>query len=130
MSGRRFPAHLAKLQPRILILVALIGVACGADRIVSIDVGTGSHRVTAGIGDLVDIRLWGGAVGLYSSPPTISTPSVVFVDVSVQSSANGATNPGGPTQHFRFRAESRGVAVVTFTPLQEAPVISDTIVVQ
>jgi hypothetical protein len=51
---------------------------------------------------------------------------VVFVDVSIE----GPPNPGGPTQRFRFRAASRGIAVVTFSPLQGAPVVTDTVVVQ
>lgn len=35
------------------------------------------------IGDLVDIRLWGRGLGTDASPPTISAPPVIFVDVSV-----------------------------------------------
>ena len=74
----------------------------------------------------MDIRLWGGALGTYASPPTISAPAVIFVDVSI----DGPPNPGGPTQRFRFRAASRGTAVVTFSPLQNAPVVIDTVTVQ
>jgi hypothetical protein len=125
--SRPILVHFGALQPRVaLSLLVVLGAACGADRIVAVDAGTGSHRVTVAIGDLVDIRLWGGALGTYASPPTISAPAVEFVDVSIE----GAPNPGGPTQRFRFRAASRGTAVVTFSPLQSAPLVTDTVVVQ
>jgi hypothetical protein len=78
------------------------------------------------MGDLVDVRLWGGAAGIYVSPPAISGAAVTFIDVSI----DGPPNPGGPTQRFRFRATSRGTAIVTFLPQQVAPVIVDTIVVR
>jgi len=104
----------------------LATLACSADHIVSLGTGVDSHRVTAGIGDRVDVRLWGGAMGTYASPPAISGTGVTFVDVSV----DGPPNPGGATQRFRFLAVMRGLAVVTFTPLQSAPVVVDTIVVE
>jgi hypothetical protein len=107
-------------------LPALAALGCSADRVVSLGTGVDSHRVTAGVGDRVDVRLWGGALGTYVSPPAISGPTVTFLDVSV----DGPPNPGGPTQRFRFLAVSRGLAVVTFTPLESAPVVVDTIVVE
>jgi len=82
------------------------------------------------MGDLVDIRLFAGALGIYASPPAISAPAIVFVDVSLDSESTGIISPGGPTQRFRFRAESRGTAIVTFSPEQNAPIVKDTIVVQ
>jgi len=127
MPSRPLLVRFAALYPRAaLSLLAIIGAACGADHIVGVDAGTGSHRVTVALGNLVDIRLWGGALGTYASPPTISAPAVIFVDVSI----DGPPNPGGPTQRFRFRAASRGTAVVTFSPLQNAPVVIDTVTVQ
>jgi len=131
MFSRLLAARVASRRPwttrtaLALVGVALFGVAC-ADRIVSVDAGTGSHAITAGVGDLVDIRLWGGGSGTYVSPPAISGGAVVFIDVFV----DGPPVPGGPTQRFRFRAASRGRAVVTFSPQQSAPVVVDTIVVQ
>jgi hypothetical protein len=127
MFSRPMLVRFAALRSRAALgLLALIGGGCGADHIVAVDAGTGSHRVTAAVGDLVDIRLWGGALGTYASPPTVSAPAVVFVDVST----DGPPNPGGPTQRFRFRAASRGTAVVTFSPLQSAPVVTDTVIVR
>ena len=112
-------------------VVAILVVACGANRIVSLNGGLLSRRVDARRGDLVDIYLWGGALGTYQSPPTISTSAVEFVDLSIETGSGGFVNPGGPTQRFRFRALSAGIAVVTFSPLQQgAPIVSDTIVVQ
>src|SRR5215831_1066946 len=69
-------------------------LACNADHIVSIDAGTGSRRVTAGVGDVVDIRLWAGALGMYGNQPTISTPALSFgcrsgkIDVNRAGSGN------------------------------------------
>jgi len=126
MSSRPLPIRVARTALAALAFVgALLGVAC-ADHIVSVDAGTGSHGITVGVGDLVDIRLWGGALGVYVSPPTISGTAVEFMDVSI----DGPPNPGGPTQRFRFRAASRGTAVVTFSPQQDARIVVDTIVVQ
>src|SRR6476660_3205309 len=110
--------------------LAIVVAGCGADHIVSVSSGLVSQRVNARTGDLIDIRLWGGALGTYASPPAISTPAVEFVDVSIETGSGGTINPGGPTQRFRFRAITAGLAVVTFTPLQSAPVVADTIIVQ
>ncbi len=130
MFGQQLSARLPTLRVPALALLALAVTACGSDHIVSVDVGAGSHRVTARVGDLVDIRLFAGALGIYASPPAISASAVVFVGVSLDSESTGVISPGGPTQRFRFRAESRGTAVVTFSPEQNAPMITDTIVVQ
>ena len=130
MFSRQLSARLPTLRAPALVLLALAASACGSDHIVSVDVGAGSHRVTARMGDLVDIRLFAGALGIYASPPAISAPVVVFVGVSLDSESTGIISPGGPTQRFRFRAESRGTAIVTFSPEQNAPIVKDTIVVQ
>ena len=112
-------------------LLVLFGSGCGADHIVSVSGGLISQRIDARRGDLVDIRLWGGALGTYASPPAISGSAVEFVDVSIETGSGGTVNPGGPTQRFRFRALAPGSAVVTFSPLvQGSPIVSDTIVVE
>jgi hypothetical protein len=116
-------------QCAALLCLAFAGSAC-ADRIVSLDAGSGSRLATARVGDIVDIRLWGGGLGTYASPPIISTPVIEFVGVTLETGSGGVVNPGGPTQRFRFRAVSRGSAIVTFSPLQSAPIVIDTIVVQ
>jgi len=128
MAGPPLRARPATFQPRVLFLSALVATACSADHVVS--VSAGNHRVNVAVGGLVDISLWDGGLGMYASPPAISAPAVVFVDVSIDVGSNGIITPGGPSQRFRFRAASRGTAIVTFSPLQNAPVVSDTIVVQ
>lgn len=122
---RRLGSPLVRWSRPALAALVLLVAAC-ADHIVSVDGATRSQRVTAGVGDLVDIPLWAGALGTYADAPTVSGSAVEFVHVTIDS----PPNPGGPTQRFRFRALSRGTALVTFTPLQSAPVIVDTIVVR
>jgi len=107
-------------------LAVLVGVACSADHIVSIGTGVDTHRVTTGVGGVVDVRLWGGGMGEYASPPTVFGSAVTFVEMT----SDGPPNPGGPTQQFRFRVVARGSAIVTFTPLNTAPVVVDTIDVE
>ena len=55
-------------------VAAILVAACGADRIVSLNGGLASRRVDARRGDLVDIYLWGGALGTYQSPPPSRLP--------------------------------------------------------
>jgi hypothetical protein len=121
---------LVLLRWAAITVVTLAGLACGADHIVAVDAGAGSHRVSARVGDRVEIRLWGGALGTYASPPIVSTSSVEFIDVSIDTGPGGVIGPGGPTQRYRFRAASQGSAVVTFSPMQRAPSVIDTIVVE
>lgn len=128
MVGPQLRARLATFESRVLFLSALVATACSADHLVSVE--GGSQRVSVAVGGLVDISLWDDGVGMYASPPDISAPVVEFVDVSIDVGSNGIITPGGPSQRFRFRAVSRGTAIVTFSPLQNAPVVSDTIVVQ
>jgi hypothetical protein len=117
-------------QSLCLFVVTVVAVGCGSDHIVSAGGDLISRRIDASRGDLIDIRLWGGALGTYASPPVISTAVVEFVDLDVETGSGGIVNPGGPTQRFRFRALTPGSAVVTFSPLQQgSPVVSDTIVV-
>jgi hypothetical protein len=83
-------------------------------------------KKSSAVGDLVDIRLWAGALGTYGNQPTISTPALSFVGVSID---DGPPTPGGPSQRFRFRAVSRGTALIMFTPVSYAPVVVDTVIV-
>jgi len=118
-------------QSFLCLVVAIVGVGCASDHIISAGGDLVSRRIDAHHGDLIDIRLWGGALATSASPPAVSTAAVEFVDVSVETGSGGIVSPGGPTQRFRFRALSPGSAVVTFSPLQPgSPVVSDTIVVQ
>jgi hypothetical protein len=110
--------------------ILLAAGSCG-DRIVSVSERLVSRRIDVDRGDLIDIRLLGGARGMYDSPPSLSSSAVEFLDVTVETGSGGVVNPGGPTQRFRFRALTSGSAVVTFVPLQSlAPTVSDTIIVR
>ena len=94
MIGRPLACPSILWRRGLLGVALLAGLACSADHIVSIGTGVDTHHVTTGIGSLVDVGLWDGAMGEYASPPTISGPAV------------------------------------TFTPLDIAPVVVDTIVVE
>ena len=120
------------MSRRIVSMALGMCAATGcADHIVAVEGNLVSQRINARRGDLVDIRLWGGGLGTWASPPAISSSAVEFVDVSIETGSGGFVNPGGPTQRFRFRAVVAGAAIVTFTPLQQgSPTVSDTIVVQ
>ena len=131
MRTRQTLSHALFRCEWVLLSLALpLGLACGGDRIVSVDAGSASKRIEAHVGDRVDIHLWAGAGGLYESSPTISTSAVQFIDESIEIGTGGFVSPGGPGQLFRFRAISRGTALVTFSPVQDAPVVVDTINVQ
>ena len=59
----------------------------------------------------------------YASPPTVSSNVLSFLDVSVIP----PFNPGGPTQQFRFRATSRGQAIITFRRMLDTSVVSKVV---
>ena len=111
-------------------LLITVAAGCGGDRIVSLDAGSGSKRIQAHVDDRVDIHLWAGAAGVWATTPTISTPVVAFIDASDDIGGGDFVSPGGPGQLFRFRAVAQGIALVTFRPMQQAPVVIDTIDVE
>jgi hypothetical protein len=109
-----------------MVLPALVLAACLADHIVSLELGEQNRRVEASVGDRIEITLRTIGPGEYANPPAISAPAVVFVDVAFV----GPSVPGGPTQRFRFRAASRGMAVITFTNTGVGPTVTDTVVIR
>lgn len=114
----------------VVAVVAVVALSCDWDHTISVGGDLISRRIDAAQGDAIDIRLWGGALGVYASPPVISSPAVEFLDLEVETGRGGIIGPGGPAQRFRFRARAPGSAVVTFSPLQlGSPTVSDTIVV-
>jgi len=117
-------------QSLVCLLAAVVALGCDSDHTLSVGGDLISRRIDAAQGDAIDIRLWGGALGTYASPPVISTAAVEFLDVEIETGSGGVVSPGGPSQRFRFRARAQGSAVVTFSPLQQgSPIVSDTIVV-
>jgi hypothetical protein len=114
---------------RLVLAVAVVAAGlsdgCGADRIVAFPAAT--HRADVGVGELVEITLRAASFGSYVTPPVISAPVIVFLEVT---DPDKSPVPGGPAQRFRFRAVAAGTAVVTFTTTQPGPTVVDTIVVR
>lgn len=98
-------------------------LACGADTIVALKAGDRNTRVSAHVGDRIEITLQTIGPGEYASPPAISSPAVTFLDVI----GCGDPIPAGPTQCFRFRAAQPGLAIVTFTHTERNAPVQDTV---
>jgi len=103
-------------------LAIIAGMACSGDSIVSLDASEKNRHVSAQVGERIDITLQTVGPGEYASPPALSSPSVLFVDV-----AFCGTLPAGVTQCFHFRAASPGQAVLTFTHTGSNLTVQDTV---
>ncbi|MCC6929464.1 MAG: hypothetical protein IT359_10780 [Gemmatimonadaceae bacterium] len=108
---------------RAVALVAATSLACRTDSIVSLSAAERNRRVTAHVGDQITITLQTIGPGEYASPPTISSPAVVFRDVS----GCGTPVPAGPTQCFHFRAAAPGQALLTFAHTGTNALVQDTV---
>jgi len=76
------------------------------------------------LGQELDITLQTIGPGRYDSLPAISSPAIRFLDMSFV----GPAVPAGPTQLFRFKAEARGQAVVSFYQSTVGyPIVIDTV---
>jgi len=113
------------LRIAVMVFAAAALVAC-ADRITSVDGRAVDHAISLRPGQTLDILLWAGALGTYADTPSVAGAKLAFLGVSI----DGPPNPGGPTQRYRFLGLSEGTAIVTFTPLGTAPVVTDTIIVR
>jgi hypothetical protein len=100
-----------------------IALACGTDTIVALKASDRNRRVSAHVGDRIEITLQTIGSGDYASPPAISSPAVVFLDVA----GCGDPVPAGPTQCFHFRAAQSGMAVITFAHTGRNATVQDTI---
>jgi len=98
---------------RRLGALAILCVACVADRIVDVPADSHSRTVVSRIGQEVRITLGNVGPAQYESPPHISSDVVTYLGVEVIP----PFNPGGPTQQFRFKAVNPGTAVVRFRRL-------------
>lgn len=114
--------RLATWQMRTLSMM-VIAVACGADTIVALKASDRNRRVSAHVGDRIEITLQTIGSGEYASPPNISSPAVVFLDVA----GCGEPVPAGATQCFHFRAAQSGLAVITFIHTERNAAVQDTI---
>ena len=108
---------------RGVLVCAFLASGCNVDRIVAF--GQGEHsRIAVSVGEHIDITLRGLSFGSYLSPPAISTPAVMFLNVTTPDEGNV---PGGPAQRFSFRAMGPGTAIITFTHAQPGNAAVDTI---
>ena len=107
----------------VTALVIAGSFACHGDAIVSLSAGERDRRVTARVGERIEVTLQTVGPGEYASPPAISSPSVAFLDVGYC----GAAVPAGPTQCFHFRAVAPGRALLTFTHTGNNPPVQDTV---
>lgn len=109
----------------VLLAFAVIGMAaCRADAITFVGRGNRSFVVAKGADFTIVLQTIGP--GEYGSPPTVSSTSVRFIDVSQAT----VEVPAGPTQQFRFQAVSSGQAVIGFQHSGFDPPVSDTVVVR
>jgi len=116
----------ARVHP-VLVVTTLTLAACRAasPALVSLT-GAIGHTVSVGVGDEIRITLQTVGPGEYSNPPAVSSPAVRFLDVSLVA----PYVPAGPTQRFRFRADERGQAVITFRHSGIDPTVEDTVIVR
>jgi hypothetical protein len=72
--------------------------------------GIPSRTLSLTVGQTLELTLQTIGPGEYASPPSVSSTSVRFVDVTLVTPAV----PAGVTQRFRFRAETPGRAIIMF----------------
>lgn len=111
------PIHLRR---GLLALGAILVTACGADAMLGVSAEAPNARVTAIVGQEIDITLGSIGPAAYETPPSISSGAVAYLRVDVL----GPPNPGGPTLRFRFRAMHTGTAIVHFRRMLGDSVVS------
>ena len=116
---------LRRSRTRVIpVLVLLSASACGGKNPVGLAiVGSTSQSVTVPAGDQFTVTLQTIGPGEYSSPPTVSSGAVQFIDVGQVT----PVVPAGPTQRFRFDAVSRGKAVIVFQHTGNNRTVEDTV---
>ena len=102
-------------------LTLLLAAACGSD-LVS-ENGRPSRTITMSAGDELELKLQTIGGGQYASPPAVSSASLRFISASIVT----PYVPAGVTQVFRFRADSPGLAVITFQHTGDNPEVVDTV---
>ncbi len=105
-----------------LLLVTLLVMACGTDGPVSVD-STVGQTIAADAGAEIRITLGTVGPGEYVSPLSVSSPSVRFLDVSYVA----PSVPAGVRQSFRFKAVSRGRAILVFQHTVRSDAVQDTV---
>ena len=106
------------------IIASLLAVAgalgCRSDSIVALDAGERNRRISARVGDRIDVTLQSIGGGEYAA--SLSSGAVSFLDVQYC-----GTLPAGVTQCFHFRAASPGQAILTFAHSGMNPTVQDTV---
>ena len=113
-------------RARVFAIAAALTFATGCGSPSPVEVRGANLLLTVALGADVRITLQTIGPGEYAAPPTISAPFIRFESVSLKS----PYVPAGPTQEFRFRAEARGRAIVTFTNTYSGRTVDDTVVVR
>ena len=110
---------------RVVPLLALfMATACGEKTPVDVSiVGNTSQSLTVSDGNQFSVTLQTIGPGEYSSPPTVSSGAVHFIDVAQAS----PVVPAGPTQRFRFKATTRGTAIIVFQHTGNNRTVEDTV---
>ena len=111
--------------PRLVpILTVLIASSCGGKNPVAVSIiGSTSQSLTVPAGDQFSVTLQTIGPGEYSSPPTVSSGAVHFLDVAQVI----PVVPAGPTQRFRFDAATRGKAIIVFQHTGNNRTVEDTV---
>jgi hypothetical protein len=102
-------------------------LGCGGKNPVSVSIkGSNSQTFIVLAGSEFTVTLGTVGSGEYSSPPTVSSGVVQFLDVLLV----GPYIPAGPTQRFRFNAATRGTAIVIFQHTGMNRTVEDTVQVR
>src|SRR5512139_3748108 len=94
----------------VIAAVTVVLAACNSQSVIAVR-GADETLRTVPVGADVRITLQNVGPGEYTAPPQVSSTALRYESVSLVS----PYVPAGPTQEFRFRAVSRGQAIVVFT---------------
>jgi hypothetical protein len=110
---------------KLLSLAVLVTLACANP----LELDNRSQIVVANAGERIDVTLGNVGPEEWDTPPSISSDVLTFLTVDNPP----PYTPGGATQRFRFKAETRGVAIVTFRKTYDSGLVGfvvDTIMVR
>jgi len=105
------------------VFIAVLLAACGEEPF-AVN-GSPGRSLTVAVGQELDIILRTVGPGQYGSPPTISSSTIRFLDMTFVSPV-----PAGPTQLSRFKAEAAGQAIISFQHSESGTLVIDTVEVR
>ena len=88
--------------------------------------GVPGRQVIATVGQEIRITLQSIGPGRFASPPALTGSAVAFLESAIVP----PHVPAGVTQEFRFRAATRGQAVIAFHHTGITSAVTDTVIVQ